>query len=180
VLFVAALTAAAGRFSLTLPFTPVPVTLQVVVVLTSAVVLGPRLALLAQLSFLGAGLSGLPVFAESAVLPPGPLRFLGPTSGYLLGCPVAVLVTGVLASTADRLTALRAFAAMAAGLAVVYAAGTLWLAGLAIVVSSAGVLEALQRAAAVGVYPFIALDLVKLVVASRVVRAARRHVAGRI
>jgi biotin transporter BioY len=32
----------------------------------------------------------------------------------------------------------------------------------------------------VGVYPFIALDLVKLVVASRVVRAARRHVAGRI
>jgi biotin transporter BioY len=40
---------------------------------------------------------GLPVFAASATLPPGALRLIGPTGGYLLAYPVAALLVGALA-----------------------------------------------------------------------------------
>jgi biotin transport system substrate-specific component len=175
VLFVAALTAAAGRFSLTLPFTPVPITLQPVVVLAAAAVLGARLGMLGQLSFLAAGLMGLPVFADSAVLPPGPLRFLGPTGGFLLSYPAAALVTGALLSRAMRPRALAAVAAMTAGLAIIYAGGALWIASVAVVASGAGVSTALRAAVETGLAPFILLDLVKLLVAAQFVPGLRRR-----
>ena len=45
---------------------------------------GLLLGMAAQVLYLLAGISGLPVFAASPVLPQGPLRLLGPTGGYLL------------------------------------------------------------------------------------------------
>ena len=70
--FVAALTAAASQISVPLPFTPVPFTLQPMIVLLGGAVLGPRLGLAAQCLYLAAGLAGLPVFAFSPELPQGP------------------------------------------------------------------------------------------------------------
>ena len=88
VLFIAALTAAAAQVSFPVPFTPVPLVLQDMIVLIGGAALGSRLGMAAQLVYLAAGIAGLPVFAASATLPQGPLRFLGPTGGYLISYPL--------------------------------------------------------------------------------------------
>ena len=77
VLFVTALTAAAAQVSIPLPFTPVPFTLQPMVVLVGAAALGSRLGPASQVLYLLAGIAGLPVFAASPVLPQGLGRLLG-------------------------------------------------------------------------------------------------------
>ena len=88
-LFVAALTAAASQFSVPLPFTPVPFTLQPMIVLLGGAVLGPRLGHGRPDSYLAAGVAGFPVFAFSPELPQGAARLVGPTGGYLMAYPFA-------------------------------------------------------------------------------------------
>ena len=56
-LFVTVLTAAASQFSVPLPFTPVPFTLQPMIVLLGGAVLGPRRGMTAQMAYLAAGLA---------------------------------------------------------------------------------------------------------------------------
>ena len=97
VAFITALTAAAAQLSIPVPFTVVPFTLQPMVVLLGGLALGSRLGLASQVLYLLAGIAGLPVFAASATLPPGALRLLGPTGGYLLAYPIAALLVGHLA-----------------------------------------------------------------------------------
>src|SRR6476646_12245479 len=97
VLFVTALTAAAAQVSIPLPFTPVPFTLQPMVVLLGGAALGSRLGMSSQVLYLLAGIAGLPVFAASPVLPQGIGRLLGPTGGYLLSYPIAAFLAGALA-----------------------------------------------------------------------------------
>ena len=96
-LFLTALTAAAAQVSVHLPFTPVPFTLQPMVVLVGAAALGPRLGAASQILYLLLGIAGLPVFAASPILPQGAGRLLGPTGGYLMAYPLAAFVTGWLA-----------------------------------------------------------------------------------
>jgi biotin transport system substrate-specific component len=166
VLFVTALTAAAAQVSLPLPFTPVPFTLQPMVVLLGAAALGSRLGLASQVLYLLAGIAGLPVFAASPVLPQGALRLLGPTGGYLMAYPLAAFLTGWLAERGfDRRYATSLFA-MAAGLALVFTSGVLWLAWFA-QPTAAGLDVALRT----GLYPFVAADLVKLLVAAAITPA---------
>jgi len=163
VLFVTALTAAAAQISIPLPFTQVPFTFQPMVVLLGGLALGPRLGLASQVLYLLAGIAGLPVFAASATLPPGALRLLGPTGGYLMSYPVAALVTGYLAERGFDRRYVTSILAMLAGLAVIYACGATWLGVFARTGSGP---MGVQAALAAGVYPFIAADLVKLVVAA--------------
>jgi biotin transport system substrate-specific component len=169
VLFMTALTAAAAQISILLPFTSVPLTLQPMVVLLAALALGPRLAMVSQILYLAAGIAGLPVFAASAVLPPGPLRLLGPTGGYLMAYPVASYVTGALAERGFDRRYLTSVLAMCAGLAVIYCGGTLWLAFFARSVTGGAQAVGLSAALAAGVYPFVAADVVKLLIAAGIV-----------
>ncbi len=60
----ACLTALGAQVYIFLPFTPVPITLQVFFVLMSGVILGKGFGGLSQVMYLGMGLVGLPVFAE--------------------------------------------------------------------------------------------------------------------
>ena len=169
VLFVAALTAAAAQVSVPLPFTPVPFTLQPMIVLLGGAALGARLGMSAQITYLVAGVAGLPVFAASPLLPQGSLRLLGPTGGFLLSYPLAAFVAGWLAERGFDRRYTTSIAAMAAGLAVIFACGAAWLAWFAR--PAAGSLAlALQQA----VYPFIAADVVKLFVAAAVLPLAWR------
>jgi biotin transport system substrate-specific component len=172
-----ALTALAAQVSIPLPFTPVPFTFQPMVVLVSGVVLGARLGCLAQVSYLAAGIAGLPVFAASPLLPPGALRLIGPTGGYLLAYPLAAWVTGRLAERGLDRRYWTSIAAMAAGMAVVYAGGALWLAYFARTGTAAGSAAlGLQEALAAGVYPFLLADTVKTIVAAGVAPAVWRLV----
>lgn len=163
VLFIAALTAAAAQISAPLPFTEVPFTFQPMVVLLGGLALGSRLGMLAQILYLAAGVAGLPVFAASVTLPPGALRLLGPTGGYLMAYPVAAFVAGYLAERGFDRRYLTSVLAMAAGLAVIYTGGALWLAFFARTASLG-----LQAALIAGVYPFIIADVLKLVAAAGV------------
>jgi biotin transport system substrate-specific component len=162
-LFIAALTAAAAQISVPLPFTDVPLTFQPMVVLLGGLALGSRLGLASQILYLAAGIAGLPVFAASPVLPPGLLRLLGPTGGYLMSYPIAAFVVGSLAERGFDRRYATAILAMLAGLGVIYASGAIWL-GFFVGLPPIG----LGAALALGVYPFIVADLVKLLVAASV------------
>src|SRR5436309_3124004 len=150
VLLLATLTAAAAQISIPLPFTPVPFTLQPMVVLLGGAALGARLGMTSQLLYLAAGIAGLPVFAASPVLPQGFARLLGPTGGYLMSYPLAAFVTGYLAERGFDRRYLTSLIAMAAGLAVVFAGGVAWIAWVQ--PGHVGLALALRA----GFYPFVA------------------------
>ena len=164
VLLVTALTAAAAQISVPLPFTPVPLTLQPMIVLLGGVALGSSLGMSSQILYLALGALGLPVFAASPLLPQGLLRLVGPTGGYLLSYPVAAFVAGWLAERGLDRRYLGSVLAMAAGLVVIYAGG---IAGLIAFTPGAGT-GGFQAVLAAAVYPFLALDVVKLFVAAGV------------
>lgn len=150
------------------PFWPVPMTLHTLAVLSLSVLLGPRLAFAAMATYLAAGLAGLPVFSGAPERGIGLAYVLGPTGGYLLGYLAASWLTGWLEQRpwAQGRRLIGAAAAMLAGLAVVYAAGLLWLAAY---------LPSGQLVAA-GFAPFILGDLVKVGVALALVVTLRRGV----
>jgi biotin transport system substrate-specific component len=170
VLFLTALTAAAAQVSVHVPFTPVPMTLQPIVVLVGAAALGPRLGALSQALYLLLGAAGAPVFAASLFLPQGAGRLMGPTGGYLLAYPFAAYVTGWLAARGFDRRYLTSMLAMLAGLATIFAGGVLWLAYFA--PGTAGQPVGLRAALAAGLYPFVVADLVKVALASAVLPSA--------
>lgn len=174
VLFMTMATAAAAQVSLPLPFTPVPLTLQPTVVLLAGLALGSRLGAASQLLYLTAGIAGLPVFAASATLPPGALRLLGPTGGYLLVYPLAAFITGWLAERGLDRRYRGSLAAMAAGLLVIYAGGVLWLAWFAATPAGSAAVG-LEAAFLSGAYPFIVPDVIKLAVAAAIPPVVRRR-----
>ena len=162
VLFVTVMTAAAAQLSFPLPFTPVPFTIQPMVVLIGAAALGSTLGALSQIIYLMLGIAGLPVFAFSPELPQGFARLLGPSGGYLLAFPVAAFVTGWLAERGFDRRYLTSILAMSIGLSVIFLGGVLWIARLA----------GLQTALATGLYPFIVVDVIKIVAAGVVLPTA--------
>ncbi len=170
VLFITALTAAAAQISVPLPFTTVPLTLQPMVVLVGSLVLGSRLGAVSQILYLAAGIAGLPVFAASATLPPGALRVLGPTGGYLMAYPLAAFVTGFLAERGFDRRYVTSVLAMFAGLAIIFTSGVLWL-GLFARTLTGSTPVGLQAALATGLYPFVVPDLIKLAIAAAFVPA---------
>ena len=163
-LFITALTAAAAQISVPLPFTDVPFTFQPMVVLLGGLALGSRLGLASQILYLALGVAGLPVFAASVTLPPGLLRLLGPTGGYLMSYPIAAFLVGYLAERGLDRRYVTAFFAMLAGLIVIYACGC----ALARSVRRSRSPIGLATALALGVYPFVVADLMKLLVAASV------------
>lgn len=177
-LLFAGLTAAAAQVSFPVPFTQVPFTFQPTVVLLGGLVLGSRLGLASQVLYLMAGLAGLPVFAASATLPPGVLRLLGPTGGYLMAYPIAAFVAGYLAERGlDRRYATSVLA-MLAGLVIIYTSGILWL-GLFARTLSGNAAIGLNAALVAGVYPFLIPDLLKLAAAAGIVPGVWRVVGRR-
>jgi biotin transport system substrate-specific component len=178
VLFITALTVAAAQISVPLPFTAVPFTFQPMIVLLGGLALGSRLGATSQALYLAAGIAGLPVFAASATLPPGALRLLGPTGGYLMSYPVAAFLAGYLAERGMDRRYLTSVAAMLAGLAVVYTGGTLWL-GLFARTATGDAAIGLERALATGVVPFVLADVTKLLLAAAVVPGLWRIVGRR-
>ena len=163
VLFVTALTAAAAQISIPLPFTPVPFTLQPMVVLLGGAALGSRLGMSSQVLYLLLGVAGLPVFAASPLLPQGFGRLLGPTGGYLLSYSLAALAAGWLAERSFDRRYLTSLLAMAVGLSVVFACGVAWLAWFA-QPAPAGLSVALRT----GLVPFLAADAMKVALAATV------------
>src|SRR3970282_946058 len=81
---------------ITIPVKPVPFTLQTSAVLLAGAVLGAKRGAISQLIYLGLGIIGLPVFAQTPDGAIGFARLIGPTGGYLLAFPIAAYITGRL------------------------------------------------------------------------------------
>jgi biotin transport system substrate-specific component len=113
-------TALAARFEI--PHYPVPFTLQTMVVLLAGAFLGSRNGALSQILYLASGAVGFPVFAGGAF---GFVRLVGPTGGYLLAFPVAAAVVGYVLRERRSLGSVTL--SMAAGLLVIFTAGTIHL-----------------------------------------------------
>ena len=169
-LFLTALTAAAAQLSVHLPFTPVPFTLQPMIVLVGSAALGPRLAAASQVLYLLLGVAGFPVFAASPILPQGAGRLLGPTGGFLMAYPLAAAVTGWLAGRGFDRRYLTSILAMLAGLAMLFAGGVFWLAYGPPTAGAAG----LRTALAAGFYPFVLPDIFKVAVAALILPSVWR------
>ena len=118
----ALLTAVGAWIRLPLPDTPVPVTLQTLIVVLAGVTLGPRLATLSMLFYLLLGAVGYHVFAAGDW---GLQTLLGATGGYLVGFVLAQPVIGRLAPADGG--ALSLATASLAGHAVVFFCGVSWL-----------------------------------------------------
>lgn len=152
------------------PFYPVPLTMQTLAVLLIGGVLGPRLGVTAVTSYIVLGLAGAPVFHNGLG---GAALVAGPTGGYLMGFVPAVFVMGLASrrgwsSAAGRLGALRRLALLTGGAVLaevaIYALGVPWLA--LTTVKHAG------AAVALGLVPFLLGDLVKTAVAVTAVYGA--------
>ncbi len=88
------LTAVAAE--ITIPVTPVPFTLQTMVVVLSGAFLGAKKGFYSQVIYLLLGCTGLPIFAQIPDSSIGIARLFGPTGGYLLAFPFAAFLTGFL------------------------------------------------------------------------------------
>jgi biotin transport system substrate-specific component len=159
----ALLTAAAAHLRFYLPFTPVPITMQVLVVLLSGAVLGRGWGAASQGLYLGAGLAGAPVFAGAAA---GLGILSGATAGFLFGFVLAPPVVAALLGRKPDM--LRVCAAMAAGVGVIYTCGWAWLAF--------GLHMGPATAFFAGVHPFILLDTAKAALAAALFLPVRRLV----
>ncbi len=162
----AALTALAAQVAFTVPWTPVPYTLQTGAVLLVGTALGTVRGALSMVLYVLVGALGLPVYAEGEA---GLARLLGATGGYLVGFIVAAAVVGRLAEAGWDRTFLRAAGLMTIGTLVVYAIGVPVLA----IVAELPPAVAIE----VGALVFLPSDLVKVVAAALLLPLAWR-VAG--
>jgi len=158
-----ALTAIGALVSI--PLQPVPVTLQTLFLYLAGSLLGGSLGALSQLIYLVLGVIGLPVFSGGKA---GLGVFLGPTGGYLVGFVAGAYVTGKIVRWRENPGLVWVVFAMLAGTAAVYALGVLQL----VVVGKLPV----EKAAAVGVLPFLPGDALKIAAASVITLKVRDRI----
>ena len=79
---------------ITIPFYPVPMTMQTLVVLLLGITLGWKLGVATVALYLFEGIIGLPVFSGSPEKGVGIFYFTGPTMGYLIGFLFTVYFAG--------------------------------------------------------------------------------------
>lgn len=134
------------------PFWPVPVTMQTLIVLLIGMAYGPKLGVSTILAYLVAGAASLPVFAGTPEKGIGILYMVGTTGGYLVGFVVAAAVVGWMAAKGWTKSVVMVVAAMIIGNLVIYAFGFSWL----------STFIGAEKAWIYGVKPFIWGDLLKI------------------
>lgn len=159
-------TAFGASVAVPLPWTQVPLTLQTLFVLLAGAVLGARAGAGAMALYLALGASGAPVFSfGGAGLP----WLLGPTGGYLLAMPAAAWVVGAVAGRDAGW--LRLVGGLTLGTLTIY------LGGVAQLFLLTG--QALGGLLALGVLPFLAGDVAKILAATLLARSVRSTSLGR-
>ncbi|UCC93347.1 MAG: biotin transporter BioY [Thermoplasmata archaeon] len=140
------------------PLSPVPFTAQVFFVLLSGAVLGSRWGGASQMIYVLLGAVGVPWFAGGAS---GLEYVAGATGGYLVGFVLAAAFVGLMVERRTR-DVVNLVPVMVAGVLIIYAIGASWLA----VVLGLSAAEAI----ALGVAPFLLLDVVKSILAAGAAR----------
>jgi biotin transport system substrate-specific component len=146
----AALTAIGAQIQV--PWQPVPLTMQTLAVALCGLALGARRGALSQVAYLGAGIAGMPIFAEGKF---GPATLLGPTGGYLVAFVAVAWLLGVWADRGWDRKPLKLAGGMLLANVVLFGFGALWLSSLI----------GIEKALTAGVLPFVGSELVKDVIA---------------
>jgi biotin transport system substrate-specific component len=162
-LLVASITGIAAQLRIPLPFTPVPITGQVFVVLLSGVVLGHVYGGLSMILYVLIGFAGMPWFSGSVSGLP-----ISPTTGYILGfIPAALLVGLVTQRYKQNHSFLNLIGLMMIAVSIIYTFGALYF----IILMQSSIQTTLYLA----VLPFIPVDLAKALAAACIARALLPH-----
>jgi biotin transport system substrate-specific component len=154
----AALTAAGAYIHIPIPFSPVPITLQVFFVLLAGSILKSKWGGLSMIVYTLLGIAGLPVFAGGSS---GVGVLLGPTGGYIIGFILAAYIIGKLSEKTENSAGSRLLVnalSMSAGVLVIYLCGVFQLMMVAKIGPGA--------AFTLGVIPFLPGEVVKTAVAA--------------
>jgi biotin transport system substrate-specific component len=149
-----------------LPFTPVPLTMQVFTVLMSGLFLGKNWALCSQILYLTMGMAGMPVFAGYKN---GLVAIAGPTGGYIISFAFAAYLTGFVYEKLGKLNRneqnkkISLFIACLSGLLIIYLLGFLYLTFYFYNLNIyAGIKNSVLHSFKLGVVPFILFDIFKI------------------
>ena len=145
------LIAASAQMSITLPFSPVPISGQTLAVLITGVMLGKNKGAAAVALYLTQGAAGLPFFAGGKS---GLVTLLGPTGGYLFGFVIAAYVVGMLTELRYKKSLIFHATNLFIGNLIIYGIGLFWLAKFV------GESQVLQ----LGFFPFLIGDGLKILV----------------
>ncbi len=129
----------------------IPITMQSFIVLLAGALLGAKRGASVMITYLLMGLSGLPWFARGG----GMAYLLSPTFGYIIGFVFTAYIVGYLAEKGHDRNIKTAILAMLIGNIIIYIPGLLWLASFI----------GYENVFAVGLYPFIIGDLLKIALA---------------
>ena len=149
-----------------MPLTPVPLTVQNLGVLLVGLLLGSRRGFAALALYLAEGAVGLPVFSPG---PGGLLQLFGVTGGFLLAYPFVAFLAGYIFERGRKSFARAAVAGLLAEI-LLFAGG---LTGLYVMTHS------LAKEAYLGLYWFIAAEIVKVMFAAVIATRIRRKAVER-
>jgi biotin transport system substrate-specific component len=149
-----------------MPLTPVPLTVQNLGVLLVGLLLGSRRGFAALALYLAEGAVGLPVFSPG---PGGLLQLFGVTGGFLLAYPFVAFLAGYVFERGRKSFARAAMAGLLAEI-LLFAGG---LTGLYVMTHS------LAKAAYLGLYWFIAAEIMKVMFAAVIATRIRRKAVER-
>ncbi len=142
-----------------IPLTPVPVTLQTLVVLVMSMLLGWRAAGFSTLLYLFEGtFLGLPVFASGG----GLTYILGPTGGFLIGFIFSSFFLGYLSEREWDRSIILTFLAMFFATLIIYFFGILWF----------SYLKGFYSAISFALLPFIYFDFLKICLGTFIIAAS--------
>ena len=110
-----------------IPFYPVPMTMQTLVVLIIGIGFGWKLGMATVTLYLFEGIIGLPVFSGTPEKGVGLIYFTGPTMGYLLGFLVAVYISGKFIYDGNLI---KNFVKLTLATSCIYILGVSWLGSL--------------------------------------------------
>ena len=145
-----------------IPFYPVPMTMQTLVVLMIGIGFGWKLGLATVSLYLFEGIIGLPVFSGSPEKGIGLIYFTGPTMGYLLGFLVAVYVSGKFIYDNNYI---KNFLKLIFATSFIYILGMLWLGTL--IGWDKPIFE-------LGAQPFLLAELFKILIVTLAINQVRK------
>jgi biotin transport system substrate-specific component len=145
-----------------MPLTPVPLTVQNFAVLVVGFLLGSRRGFAAVMLYLVEGLAGLPVFNPTG--PGGVAQLFGVTGGFLLIYPFVAFTAGYIFEHGRKTFLSAAIGGILAEL-LLFAGGLSWLYLLT---------HSLAKAAYLGLYWFVAAEVIKVMFAAAIATRWRR------
>ena len=137
-----------------IPFYPVPMTMQTLVIIMIGLAFGWKLGLATVSLYLFEGIIGLPVFAGTPEKGVGLAYFTGPTMGYLIGFLVTVFFVGKFSYSKNLIIN---FLKLSFATSFIYLLGMAWLGSL--IGWDKPIFE-------LGVQPFLLAELFKILIAT--------------